>query len=470
MSVSAAEQYLLELINRARLDPLAEAARYGLDLNAGLDDGSISATPKQVLAHNTELESSALDHSKWMLDEDIFSHEGDAGSDPGDRIKAAGYELIGAWTWRENLAWTGSTGTLDLAAAIEDHHEGLYLSAGHRANTFATDTREIGVAQVSGRFTHDGSTFNASMLTLNFASSGADYFITGVVYTDSDNDDFYSIGEGVSGLTFSADGNSDVSAAAGGYGVAVAAASDVGVTISLGSAILATLDVDLTDGNAKLDLVTDNGGTQSLALSANATLLTGIADAILLGAGDLNLTGNDDDNVLTGNSGDNILYGGNGDDTLSGAEGADRLYGGAGDDLLKGGTGRDVSWDQLEFDSAAAAANADILTGGTGDDRLQGQSGNDVLDGGAGDDRLTGGGGRDTFIFNAGNDVILDFTDRVDNIQLDGAALGIATVDEAMAMAQIVDGNAVFDFGVDDTLRINDVDDLSILFNDLTVF
>ena len=32
MSLSAAEQYMLELINRARLDPIAEAQRYNLAL------------------------------------------------------------------------------------------------------------------------------------------------------------------------------------------------------------------------------------------------------------------------------------------------------------------------------------------------------------------------------------------------------------------------------------------------------
>lgn len=36
MTISAAEQLLIELINRARLDPLAEAQRLGIDLNAGL--------------------------------------------------------------------------------------------------------------------------------------------------------------------------------------------------------------------------------------------------------------------------------------------------------------------------------------------------------------------------------------------------------------------------------------------------
>lgn len=469
MTVSAAEQYLLELINRARLDPQAEAARYGLSLNAGLTAGTISGAPVQVLTHNTELEQSAQAHSEWMLETDTFSHDGVNGSDPGDRIEAAGYELHGSWTWRENLAWTGSTGEIDLADAVEDHHEGLYRSAGHRENTFASDIREIGVAQVEGRFTHEGSTFNASMLTLNFASTGSDNFITGVVYTDSDGDDFYSIGEGEAGLTFTADGSHDISAAAGGYGIAVGADQNVGVTISQGSVTLATISVDTMDGNVKLDVVTAGDGSQSLALSGNTTLMTGIADATLLGIGDLNLTGSDADNVLNGNAGSNTIDGGAGDDQLSGGLGADQLLGGDGDDVIKGGEGRDIQWDSLEIDGGTSTVNADVLSGGAGNDNLHGQSGSDVLDGGAGDDRLTGGGGRDTFVFRDGTDVVLDFTDNVDSIQLDGDALGVSTVDEALAMGQIIDGNAVFDFGAD-SLRVNDITDLDLLANDLLVF
>ena len=33
---TAQEQLFLELVNRARMDPLADAARFGSDLNAGL--------------------------------------------------------------------------------------------------------------------------------------------------------------------------------------------------------------------------------------------------------------------------------------------------------------------------------------------------------------------------------------------------------------------------------------------------
>ena len=110
MGLSAAEQYLLELINRARLDPQAEANRYGVGLNSGLQSGTIDTQAKQVLAPNAQLEAAALGHSNWMLDADTFSHTGSGGSSPGARMTAAGYDFTGSWTWRENLAWTGSTG------------------------------------------------------------------------------------------------------------------------------------------------------------------------------------------------------------------------------------------------------------------------------------------------------------------------------------------------------------------------
>ena len=53
MTLSAAEQYAIELINRARLDPAAEALRYGVALNAGLSAGTISNDALYVLAPNT---------------------------------------------------------------------------------------------------------------------------------------------------------------------------------------------------------------------------------------------------------------------------------------------------------------------------------------------------------------------------------------------------------------------------------
>ncbi len=87
------EQLILELINRARLDPPAEAVRLGVPLNQGLSSGSISSASKQPLAYNSLLNDAAAAHSNWMLAADIFSHTGSGGSDPQDRMEAAGYQF-----------------------------------------------------------------------------------------------------------------------------------------------------------------------------------------------------------------------------------------------------------------------------------------------------------------------------------------------------------------------------------------
>ena len=87
------EQYLVELINRARANPAAEAARFGIDLNEGLPAGTISTAPKPPLAVNPFLTDAARGHSQWMLDHDVFSHTGAGGSTPTQRMQAAGYVL-----------------------------------------------------------------------------------------------------------------------------------------------------------------------------------------------------------------------------------------------------------------------------------------------------------------------------------------------------------------------------------------
>ena len=168
MTISAAEQYMLELINRARLDPVSEARRQGIDLNKDLAAGTIGTLPKQVLAMNAALSLAAERHSKWMIDANVFSHTGANGSTHTARITAAGYELTGTWRTGENIALSASGGTISLNREITVHHNGLWASAGHRVNMMRDDYREIGIAQEAGRFTTGGATYNASLLTQNY--------------------------------------------------------------------------------------------------------------------------------------------------------------------------------------------------------------------------------------------------------------------------------------------------------------
>lgn len=326
----AREQLFLELVNRARLDPLAEAARQGLDdLNRGLPADSISGAPVQVLAPNALLHQAAVDHSLWMLATNTFSHTGAGGSSVSQRIEAAGYTLIAPGGTGENLAWTGTTGMLDMNAATIQHFDGLFDSDGHRRNILRDWFKEAGVAQEQGQFTaSNGVTYNASMLTHKFAASGSDVFITGVAYADANADRFYSLGEGVGGVTFAIAGQSVQTAAAGGYALKLAPAAAVNVTLTWNADQVAA-QLDLSGGNVKLDAVRDGDGLRLLT-SGNLTLGAGALAADLLGAADLALTGNDLGNRLTGNRGDNVITGGAGNDTLTG---------GGGDDILDGGGG-----------------------------------------------------------------------------------------------------------------------------------
>ena len=216
---NAFEIYMLQLVNRARLDPSGEAARYGIDLNQGLPAGTISATPKQPLVPNPLLNESARAHSQWMIDADVFSHTGAGGSQPFNRMTAAGYPFAAPYAAGENISFSGTTGILGgLASYIEDQHRGLFLSPGHRTNIEEGRFREIGIAQVTGAFTSGSTTYNASMVTQNFATTGTTSFLGGVIYNDLDLDNFYDPGEGVAGVTIRINGNVvATSTAAGAY-------------------------------------------------------------------------------------------------------------------------------------------------------------------------------------------------------------------------------------------------------------
>jgi len=206
------EQYAVEVINRARANPAAEAARLGIDLNEGLAAGTISAAAKQPLAVSPILTASARGHSQWMLNNDVFSHTGSGGSNPNDRMAAAGYKFIAPWNWAENIAWRSSKRGTMTAANIDQLQEDLFVDTpiadrGHRINMLNSAVREIGAGFLSGSF--QGYS-HAGMLTTDFASTAGNAFFTGVAYQDNvTKDNFYTPGEGLAGVTVTATRVSD---------------------------------------------------------------------------------------------------------------------------------------------------------------------------------------------------------------------------------------------------------------------
>ncbi|MEL6598997.1 MAG: CAP domain-containing protein [Pseudomonadota bacterium] len=246
---------MLELINRARENPAAEAARLGIGLNDGMTAGTITTSSKQPLAGSGLLERAAASHSFWMLENDVFSHTGAENSNPGDRIEAEGYT---DWTaWGENLSWAGTTGTLvNSASWIERQHDGLFKSPGHRENLMFEDFTEVGIAQVIGEF--EG--YNTSMITQNFASEGGSPILLGVVFDDKDGDNFFDPGEELSGVEVTtSDGQTTITGAGGGYEMAVGANQTITVTFSGGDLPFAwSEEITVGSQNVKVDLNTDD--------------------------------------------------------------------------------------------------------------------------------------------------------------------------------------------------------------------
>jgi serralysin len=451
---TAQDQYMLELVNRARLNPQAEANRLlSGNLNQGLTAGTISTTPKQALAFNLNLFAAAQGHSQWMLDQDIFSHTGVNGSQPWDRAATAGYSYQ---TAGENISWRGSTGLISLDSNVAPQHDGLFISTGHRTNILNNDFREIGISGLAGSFTASGTTYNASMITQLFGSdSNPNAFLTGVVYTDRVlNDDFYSIGEGLANVTIQAVGNGQTfattSMTAGGYQLRLAAGT-YSVTFKgdfNGDGVVdssAAKSVVVGTQNVKVDFASDTFNIPS------------VSDDLLMGTAVAN--------TIDGLAGNDKIYGLAGNDTLFGGLGNDYLDGGLGVDVLNGGSGNDVyiidNAGDLVVEASTLATEIDTVystvsyvlgatverlvlsgtaaTNGTGNalnnsfwgnaasNVLNGGAGNDYLTGAGGNDTLTGGVGIDRFHFASpaqGVDTITDFGVGTDKLSIAALAFG----------------------------------------------
>lgn len=339
------EQLMLELINRARMDPTAEARRFHIGLNEGVSKGDrISAGAKEVLAGNDALGFAATKHSQWMLQNDKFSHDENPGSpgffgaDPFDRMDNAGYVFS---TAGENISFRATTA--DIGAALQtkmiiQQHRDLFVDKGvagrgHRTNIMNEDFQEIGISQEIGKFKSGGTNFNASMLTQDFGAKANQVFVTGVVYNDTvKNDNFFSIGEQTVGRNISAAGaTTDVTGSGGGYELLFATgagAKTVSFDLTGGTV---TVSVALASTNVKIDVV---NGDEVWTDSSILTTSNNVTEIHALGIRPVHLEGAGVAQAMYGNRAANILEGNGGDDTLDGGRGKDELRGGGDNDTF----------------------------------------------------------------------------------------------------------------------------------------
>lgn len=190
---------------------------------------------------------------------------------------------------------------------------------------------------------------------------------------------------------------------------------------------------------------TDGEGTDTAYIRGDFTLAEGNSVETLIAQGNV-------DGEITGNSARNTIKGDASDNVLSGLGDRDSLFGGSGVDFIYGGD---------EYDRIFGDGGNDFLYGDEGTDRLEGGSGNDTLFGGA-------DGDRDTFIFTVstasfGRDIVADFEDAVDRIQINGFASFAAATSGGMTISEDAGGNALIKFtGPISTITLTGIDQAQI--------
>ncbi len=265
------EQLLLELINRARMNPAAEGDslfnttdtwvvnnyNYWHVDKAGVRSAFKTYPKRPPLAFHPKAIIAARAHSADMRDHQFQDHTGSDGSNPGTRMSKAGYTVS---AWGENIfAYAHSMWEAECGFLVDwgTGNEGL----GHRHNTMnfgATDEiwTEIGIGVYAG-----SGSVGPWVVTEDFGIRG-EHYITGVVYKDKNNNKQYDAGEGVSGVTITPSQGSyyAVSSSSGGYAIPMGTATGTVFVTAEGNGINDSKAVSL---NGKENVKADFGSAST---------------------------------------------------------------------------------------------------------------------------------------------------------------------------------------------------------------
>jgi len=284
-TLTDSEQYMLELVNRARANPEAEATRFGIGLNAGLPAGTISTEAKQPLAPQQQLTTAARAHSKDMLEKDFFSHLSSLGGiTSSQRVTNAGYNWLSV---EENIRFSAKTSEASQKVYIDEIHEALIRGSVDRTNIMDPQYEELGIGAELGSFKNPANQVTyqfTEMVTQDFGRRNLDPYITGVVYHDADSNDFYTIGESIRSGTVKAVNVStgavfsDTIGVSGAYGFVVPAGTyTVTATFTLDGAtqnLVNPENVIVGIDNVKVDFQGGAGNSIPLALTLGSAVTT----------------------------------------------------------------------------------------------------------------------------------------------------------------------------------------------------
>jgi hypothetical protein len=270
------EQYMLELINQARMNPQAAAVRvtsnltpdivstlayYNVDPNA--TEQAIASVPaKPPLAWNPDLAAAAQAHSQDMATNQFQSHTGSDGSTPDQRMQQAGYT---------NASSSGEN-AFAYATSIDEAMQAFLIDwgvsdAGHRRNILQPDVSSSDAYQSVGigiATTGPNSTVGPMVITQDFGSQpNQQAELVGVAYYDNQHTGMYEIGEGQGGVQIDATNlatgqtTSTQTWSTGGYQIALSP-GQYQITASVNGTVVQTLPVTIGDVNVEQDFVLSN--------------------------------------------------------------------------------------------------------------------------------------------------------------------------------------------------------------------
>lgn len=262
MTPIVAEQVFLERLNDARANPAAYGQSIGVDLSY--------IAPSMPLAFDERLIEATRLHSQDMNANNFFSHTGSDGGSPWTRMNQAGYSYTSA---AESIAAGYTTPELALRGLIID--AGV-PSLGHRNHLLANGSgyqhREIGIGIVQ-----NGSGNYRNYYSIDSGSnSDVRPYLTGTVYSDTNGNQKYDAGEGLSGVTLTTTGATATTWATGGYSLRVSGAGSYTVTAS-GGGLSGPITQTVTVGasNVRLNFNSANPPVDTVGARVTASSFTG---------------------------------------------------------------------------------------------------------------------------------------------------------------------------------------------------
>jgi len=274
------EQLVLEYINRARANPVAEGQRLGIDIHEGLQDDPQNSCygPEYVgvrppLAMNPQLLGIAEGHSQDLYNYAGYYathsvHDSPDGTSAFQRFSNSGYNYISAG---ENVGGGGGLSATDLEDALMLDSE--YPCRAHRMNLLdifpnPPQYAEAGIGYYQGP---DGGAY----ITQDFGTSvTAVPLLTGVVFNDADGNNFYDIGEGISGVTItpSAGNYYAVSSSAGGYAFPIPSSGTLTIIASGNGFGPISKTITLTGTNVEVDFTSQGEAISTTTQSSTQTI------------------------------------------------------------------------------------------------------------------------------------------------------------------------------------------------------